>query len=73
MPTTGASGIPFLVAIGKWDNSTRVENAIGYVSLLEAAGNPVEFYLIKMTGHSLSRNHKELTIDMFLRTVGMPY
>jgi len=70
-PNTAAVNVPFLVVVGRLDNSAMVDGANSFVSLLETAGNPVEFHLLRLTGHTMTRKHKELTIDMFSRTVGM--
>jgi predicted esterase len=66
----GASNIPFLVIIGDRDNKASVQGAKDFNSILRQNGNPVEFHILKGVGHSITKDHKELTIDFFRRTVG---
>jgi phospholipase/carboxylesterase len=70
-PNSRASGIPFLVVIGDKDDAVSVAGANGFASLLQQYGNPVELHILEGVGHSVTREHKQLTIDLFRRTVGM--
>lgn len=66
-----AANIPFLVVIGDRDDQIAVEGARAFSSMLRQYGNPVEFHILEGVGHSVTKDHKELTIDFFRRTVGV--
>jgi poly(3-hydroxybutyrate) depolymerase len=69
-PNAAASSIPFLVVIGDEDDATSIANADAFASLLQQHGYPVEFHILEGVGHSVTKDHKDLTIDLFRRTVG---
>lgn len=70
-PDSAASSVPFLIVMGDRDNSVSIEQAKVFASLLLQNGNPVEFYFLPGVGHSLTREHKDLTIGFYRRTVGL--
>jgi phospholipase/carboxylesterase len=69
-PNAAASSIPFLVVIGDKDDATSLANANAFASVLQRYGNPVEYHVLEGVGHSVTKDHKELTIDLFRRAVG---
>lgn len=70
-PNATASSIPFLVVIGDRDDPVSLTSANTFAAVLQQFGNPVEFHILKGVGHSATKDHRELTIDFFRRTVGL--
>ncbi len=67
-PTRRAREIPFLVVIGERDRAAGIKNAESFVALLEQEGIPVELRLLPKTGHEVTEEAREMTVEFFRQT-----
>lgn len=67
--TSFPSGVPILVAIGSADNFESIQANEKLVTYLKNNGFDVEYYVSLGAGHWVTSKAKELTIELFRKTI----
>lgn len=69
-PPPSSRHIPFVVIVGDRDDRGNIESADRLAGLLEQGGYSVELHVLSRTGHEISDEAIEITLDLYDQTAG---